>query len=69
MIDLRAGDCMAILKTLPAESIDMVMTSPPYWALRSYLPDEVKLKDSLSSNEKEIVLKELTVLGIKGIIR
>jgi len=69
MIDLRAGDCMAILKTLQAESIDMVMTSPPYWALRSYLPDEVKLKDSLSSNEKEIVLKELTVLGIKGIIR
>jgi len=30
MIDLRAGDCMAILKTLQAESIDMVMTSPPY---------------------------------------
>ena len=30
------GDCLEVLKTLPNESIDMVMTSPPYWALRDY---------------------------------
>jgi len=30
------GDALNILKTLPDESIDMVMTSPPYWALRDY---------------------------------
>jgi len=30
------GDCLEVLKTLPDESIDMVMTSPPYWALRDY---------------------------------
>jgi len=27
------GDCLDILKTFPDESIDMVITSPPYWAL------------------------------------
>jgi len=30
------GDCLEVLKTLPDESIDCVMTSPPYWALRDY---------------------------------
>jgi len=63
------GDSLSVLKTLPAESINCCVTSPPYWALRSYLPDTVQLKNSLSHEEKERVLKELTVLGIKGIIR
>jgi len=30
------GDCLEELKKLPSESVDMVMTSPPYWALRDY---------------------------------
>jgi len=30
------GDALEQLKTLPDESIDCVMTSPPYWALRDY---------------------------------
>ena len=30
------GDALEVLKTFPDESIDMVMTSPPYWALRDY---------------------------------
>jgi len=30
------GDAKKVLKTLPAESIDMCITSPPYWALRDY---------------------------------
>jgi len=30
------GDSLEVLKTLPDESINMVMTSPPYWALRDY---------------------------------
>lgn len=36
MIDIRTGDCRAVLKTLPVESIDCVVTSPPYWGLRDY---------------------------------
>ena len=30
------GDCLEVLKTLPDESIDCVITSPPYWGLRDY---------------------------------
>jgi DNA modification methylase len=30
------GDCLENLKELPEKSINMCMTSPPYWALRDY---------------------------------
>ncbi len=30
------GDCLEVLRTLPDESVDCVMTSPPYWGLRDY---------------------------------
>ena len=30
------GNALEILKGLPAESVDCVFTSPPYWALRTY---------------------------------
>ena len=34
------GDCLAVLKTLPSESIDCCITSPPYFGLRKYLNDD-----------------------------
>lgn len=30
MIDLRQGDCIEILKSMPSESIDLIVTDPPY---------------------------------------
>ena len=36
MIDLRLGDCLDVMKSLPNESIDLTVTSPPYDNLRSY---------------------------------
>ena len=33
---ILVGDCLAMLKTLPDESVHMVCTSPPYWGLRDY---------------------------------
>lgn len=30
------GDCLEILRTLPDDSVDCVITSPPYWGLRDY---------------------------------
>lgn len=37
------GDCRAILPTLPADSVQCIVTSPPYWRLRRYTdsPDEI----------------------------
>lgn len=33
------GDCREVLPTLPAGSVQACVTSPPYYGLRSYLPD------------------------------
>lgn len=30
------GDALKVLKQFPEESIDCVITSPPYWQLRDY---------------------------------
>jgi len=30
------GDSLEVLKTLPSESVNMIITSPPYYALRDY---------------------------------
>ena len=30
------GDCLEVMKTLDSESVDCVITSPPYWGLRDY---------------------------------
>ncbi len=36
MIDLRLGDCLEIMKTIPDKSVDLAITSPPYDKLRDY---------------------------------
>lgn len=36
---LYQGDVLEVLKTLPDESVDTIITSPPYWSLRNYLPE------------------------------
>ena len=30
MIDLRCGDCLGIMKDIPDNSIDLIVTDPPY---------------------------------------
>lgn len=34
--EVRIGNCLDLLKDMPSDSIDVVVTSPPYWALRDY---------------------------------
>jgi len=31
---LMAGDCLEVLRTLPSESVNCCITSPPYYGLR-----------------------------------
>ena len=33
---LLQGDCIELMKTLPDQSVDLVVTSPPYDDLRTY---------------------------------
>jgi DNA modification methylase len=37
---ILTGDCRELLPTLPEKSIQACVTSPPYFGLRSYLPDD-----------------------------
>ena len=33
---LLTGNCEAILAKIPNDSVDCVITSPPYWQMREY---------------------------------
>ncbi len=47
------GDALSVLKTLPEKSINMLMTSPPYWALRDYGSDVESIWDGEENCEHE----------------
>ena len=44
-IDLQQGDCLELMKQLPDESVDLVVTSPPYDNLRLYNTGKYKGND------------------------
>lgn len=52
--EIILGDCLEVLKTLPDESIDCAITSPPYWGLRDY---GVEGQLGLEKTPEEFVLK------------
>ena len=41
------GDALEVLKTLPGESVDCVITSPPYWGLRDYGVENQRIKSGV----------------------
>jgi len=53
---LICGDARRALRLLPSDSIQTVVTSPPYWSLRDYqVPDQTGRNDSLSSYIRRLV--------------
>jgi hypothetical protein len=42
---LLAGDALTVLETLPADSIDCCLTSPPYWGQRRYSVAGIGVED------------------------
>lgn len=62
---IMLGDCIESLKTLPEQSVHCCVTSPPYFGLRSYMPDTVRLRDDLSAEERKAIEEELARLGVK----
>ena len=66
------GDCLDVLHAFPDESIDCVVTSPPYWGLRDYgsqdqlgleeIPDDyVKTLTDVFDEIKRVLIKEGTL--------
>ncbi len=63
---VHVGDCLAVMKTMPANSVDCVVTSPPYWGLRKYLPDDaVRLRRDLTLEQIAYVRAELSKAGVE----
>jgi len=51
------GDSFKVLKTIPGESIDCVVTSPPYWALRDYgVTGQIGLESSIEEYLDKLIL-------------
>lgn len=65
--EIIQGDCLAVLKEMPDNSVDCCITSPPYWGLRDYgingqLGGETDFRDFISNlvkifNEVKRVIK------------
>jgi DNA modification methylase len=57
-LEIRCGDCRAVLPTLEAESVQCCVTSPPYWGLRDYRIDS---QLGLEATPEEYIEKMVTV--------
>jgi len=54
---LYQGDCLKTLRSMESESVDCVVTSPPYWGLRDYGVDgQLGLEPTLCSHIEALVL-------------
>jgi DNA modification methylase len=50
------GDCLAMLQTLEAETVQTCVTSPPYWCLRDYgVPGQLGLESSPAEYVEKMV--------------
>ena len=60
------GDCRDTMRDLKAQGVRVqcCVTSPPYFGLRSYLPNGVRLKRGLAPEVKAAVLATLEPIGV-----
>lgn len=65
-VKILIGDVRTRLRELPDDSVHCVVTSPPYWGLRQYLPEgAVVLRRNLRKEEKAEILAELAKRGVR----
>jgi site-specific DNA-methyltransferase (adenine-specific) len=56
VIDIRQGDCLDLVRGIEDGSVDCVVTSPPYWGLRSYgIPDAWGLESTLDEHLERLI--------------
>lgn len=62
------GDALEVLKTLPSESVDCCVTSPPYYGLRDYGTGDRQI--GLENNAEEYIKKLVNVFGeVKRVLK
>jgi DNA modification methylase len=67
MYEIKQGDSLEVLKTLPAESVNMCVTSPPYYGLRDY---GVEGQIGLEQSPEEYIAKLVNVFReVKRVLR
>ena len=66
MNQIEFGDCREIMKRWAAAGVEAqtCVTSPPYFGLRSYMPDAVRLRDDLTDEERKQIEAELSALNV-----
>lgn len=66
MNKIEFGDCRETMRRWKEQGVkaQMCVTSPPYFGLRSYLPDGVRLRSDLTPEEKAAVVAELAAIGV-----
>lgn len=64
-VKILVGDCLESLDYIPSNTVHTCVTSPPYFGLRSYMPDAVRLRDDLNEDERKAIEEELARLGVK----
>ena len=65
--EIKQGDCLEVLKTLPSESVNCCITSPPYWGLRDYGTGEWIGGDPTCSHKRDSKQSELTQTGHRNL--
>ena len=63
-VQILTGDCRDVLATLPDRSVHCCVTSPPYFGLRSYFEDGLKVDPNLSDDKLAWLMTELARRGI-----
>ncbi len=54
---IYCGDSLEVLKTLPDESVQCCVTSPPYWGLRDYgVEGQIGLEETLAEHLEKLVI-------------
>lgn len=50
------GDCIKVVQSLPSDTIQTVITSPPYWGLRDYgMTEQIGLEETVQEYIQKIV--------------
>lgn len=62
------GDCRGSMRQMKTDGIkvQMCVTSPPYFGLRSYDENAVRINPALSDGKREWLLAELAKRGINA---